>query len=757
MLIRKPNRLIDERSPYLLQHAYNPVEWYPWGAEAFLTARAEDKPIFLSIGYSTCHWCHVMAHESFEHPQIAEILNRYFVPVKVDREERPDVDELYVTAVQLMAGSAGWPLSVFLTTDGTPFYGGTYYPPQAFADLLQRVAIVWQQNRAQVLSGAQQVKEALQQVLTLRQHELRGVRNPNIFRAYKAQLMSLFDPQYGGLGGAPKFPPNTALPLMLDLAVLWDDEELGTIALTTLNFMVQGGIYDHLAGGFHRYATDTRWFLPHFEKMLSDNAQLVRAYLKAYHLSGEPLYAEVAKRTLDWMLTEMSLPEGVFTSAVDADSPEGEGYYYTWTEREIYEVLGPEDGALFCAVYGVEPEGNYREEANQRPTGRNVLAMQDTLQEIAQQLGLQLEVLQARLAPLREKLLQVRRTRQAPARDDKALTDWNALAICALLDAFDILGEPAYLDHAEKIAQFMWRTVYRQDGTLMHCYRQGQAYIPGFLSDYALFGLALTQLYEVTGDPEWQMRAQTLADQMIARFADQELGGFYDTHTHHDWLLLPIKSYHDRALPSGNGAACQFLATLAKGWNLSGADNRYARLAGDTLNAFWGLLEQNPYAGSSLLMGYRLLAGTEMPKPNMATPTPFEPADTETQAGPVKVYLVPQPEGLVVVFDIEEGWHIYSSEPVPNRVPTQIAVSSDLPLEFGEPIWMPAKTISLGGEEVAVYTERAEALVPIAATVAEASGEGYIRVRVVYQPCTERDCGLPVTREFVLPVNLRES
>lgn len=755
MLIRKPNRLIDERSPYLLQHAYNPVEWYPWGTEAFLTASVEEKPIFLSIGYSTCHWCHVMAHESFEHPQIAEILNRYFVPVKVDREERPDVDAIYITAVQMMTGGAGWPLSVFLMPDGTPFYGGTYYPPQAFAELLQRIAIVWQQSREQVVAGAQQIKEALQQVVTLRHRELKGERNPEIFRALKTQLINLFDPQYGGFGGAPKFPPTTILPLILSLATLWEDEDLGTMALTTLDFMAQGGVHDHLAGGFHRYSTDHRWLLPHFEKMLCDNAQLVVAYSQAYRLTGDTFYADVAKRTIDWMLTEMRLPDGGFASALDADSPEGEGYYYTWTEREVYEILGSEAGALFCAVYGVQPEGNYREEATQRPTGRNVLAMQGTLQEIAPNLGMEPTTLQAKLRPMQEKLLEARRKRQAPARDDKMLTDWNALAIYALTYAYDALEEPDYLECAQQVGELLWQKMYQSDGTLYHCYRNGEAYIPGFLSDYALFGLALVSLHEATGEPIWQERAQTLADQMITRFHDSELGGFYDTQKQHDWLIVPVKSFQDHSVPSGNGSACQFLAMLGNSLSLIHPENNYRTLAGETIDTFWGLLEQNPYAGSSLLIGYYLLEGMLMSKPNMQVPTPTAPDTLEEQEGPVRVYLVPQPEGLVVVFQIEEGWHINAPEPAPNRVPTQVEASSDLPLEFGEPIWVPPKTVTLGGEEVAIYTEQTAVLVPVRATQESGQGEGYIRVRVAYQPCTDDSCGLPVTREFLLPVNLQ--
>ena len=372
MLIRKPNRLIDEKSPYLLQHAYNPVDWHPWGAEAFFKARAEDKPIFLSIGYASCHWCHVMERESFENPAIADLLNQHFVSIKVDREERPDVDEIYISAVQLMAGHAGWPLSVFLTPDGYPFYGGTYYPPQVFAEVLARVASVWRTNRGQVLTAATELKADLEQFVAMRHQSLRGERSPSIFRAYKAQMLAGYDDLCGGFGDAPKFPPSTALPVLLTLGAEWDDRECAEMALRTLNAMALGGIFDHIGGGFHRYSTDERWLLPHFEKMLYDNAQLGWAYAHAYALTGDEFYADIAVRTFDWMLREMRTPHGAFASALDADTPEGEGYYYTWTERELYEILPRDEANLFCKVYEIQPEGNYREEATRQPTGRNI-------------------------------------------------------------------------------------------------------------------------------------------------------------------------------------------------------------------------------------------------------------------------------------------------------------------------------------------------------------------------------------------------
>ncbi|MCS7066642.1 MAG: thioredoxin domain-containing protein, partial [Fimbriimonadales bacterium] len=429
MHIRRMNRLIREKSPYLLQHAYNPVDWYPWGAEAFFRARTEGKPVFLSIGYSSCHWCHVMERESFENEQIAAILNEHFVPVKVDREERPDVDEIYITAVQLVTGSAGWPLSVFLTPDGEPFYGGTYFPPAVFADLLRQVAHLWRTQRAQVLQTAKELSDDLRALLGVRLREMRGTRDPAIFRTFLAQCMAGFDPQHGGFGDAPKFPPNAVLPVLLWMAEAWESEEAGIMALHTLNKMAEGGIHDHIGGGFHRYATDVHWLVPHFEKMLYDNAQLAWAYTRAYTLTGDPEYADVAHNTLQWMIREMRTDEGAFASALDADSPDGEGAFYTWTQDEIYGALDAETAALVCTIYNVQPEGNYREEATGRQTGRNILHRRDSLSEIAQSLGLGYEELRERLQDARTQLLEVRARRPAPARDDKVLTDWNGLAI----------------------------------------------------------------------------------------------------------------------------------------------------------------------------------------------------------------------------------------------------------------------------------------------------------------------------------------
>ncbi|MCS7190760.1 MAG: DUF255 domain-containing protein [Fimbriimonadales bacterium] len=758
MLIRKPNRLIDEKSPYLLQHAYNPVDWYPWGAEAFFKARVEDKPIFLSIGYASCHWCHVMERESFENPAIADLLNRHFVSVKVDREERPDVDEIYITAVQLMTGHAGWPLSVFLTPDGLPFYGGTYYPPQAFADILTRVAGVWRANRGQVLQAAADLKQELAQLVAMRHQSLRGERSPQIFRAYKAQMLEGFDPMHGGFGGAPKFPPNTALPVLLYLGAEWEDEACAGMALLTLSHMAMGGLFDHIGGGFHRYSTDERWLVPHFEKMLYDNAQLGWAYAHAYALTDDPFYADIAVRTFDWMLREMRTPEGAFASALDADTPEGEGYYYTWTEQELYETLPRDEAALFCKVYEIQPEGNYREEATHRPNGRNIPHLTRPIEQHAAELNMDPDDLQERLADIRARLLVARQTRHAPLRDDKVLTDWNGLAIWALAYAADVLEEHGdrYRQAAIEAAECLWQRLRDSNGRLLHRYREGEASIPAYLDDYACYGMGLMELFSLTLERKWLERAVELAEQMIERFHDAEYGGFYTTDSAHDWLILPLKSYQDRAMPSGNGAAVQFLAMLSTALAIEDPkrSERYAQLAGETLNSCWTLLQRAPSAGDSLLYGYLLLEGDMMEPPDLEMPE-GAPATMQEQEGPVRIDFVPQPEGLVVLFEIEDGWHINAGFEQAGRVPTTIEASTDLPLRIGKPLWSPPQTIRSGDEPIQVYYERAMAILPVEAIETSEPADGFVRILVRYQPCTETECGLPVERVFVMPLSLR--
>ncbi|MFN3690901.1 MAG: thioredoxin domain-containing protein, partial [Fimbriimonadales bacterium] len=408
-------------------------------------------------------------------------------------------------------------------------YGGTYYPPQAFAELVARVASVWQSNRAQVLSAAAELRSELGQLVAMRHQSLRGERSPQIYRAYKAQLLEGFDPLHGGFGGAPKFPPSTALPVLLHLGAEWEDEDCAAMALITLVQMAQGGMFDHIGGGFHRYSTDERWFLPHFEKMLYDNALLGWAYTHAYALTGDAYYGEIAQRTLDWMLRAMRTPEGAFASALDADTPEGEGYYYTWTERELYEILPREEADLFCKVYAIQPEGNYRDEATHRPTGRNIPHLTQPIEQHAETLNLDPDELSERLADIRARLLVARQTRRAPQRDDKVLTDWNGLAIWALAYAADVFESEGdrYAQAAIETGEFIWQHLRDSNGRLLHRYREGEASVPAYLHDYAFYGMGLMELYSLTLEPKWRERAIELAEQMIERFHDAEYGGFF--------------------------------------------------------------------------------------------------------------------------------------------------------------------------------------------------------------------------------------
>ncbi len=576
------NQLADALSPYLLQHAHNPVDWQPWGAEALARARSEDKPIFLSIGYAACHWCHVMAHESFEDAAIAAVLNRYFVCIKVDREERPDIDELYMTAVQILTGSGGWPLSVFLTPDLKPFFGGTYFPPTArhgqpgFLDILNRIAYLWMQQRDALAASAEQITQSVRThaLGTAGGQALPGRQLPD---AAARELAASFDTHHGGFGGAPKFPPFNALELLLRNYAR--TRSVATLAqvTTTLDHMAAGGLHDQLGGGFHRYSTDERWLVPHFEKMLYDNAQLGAIYLAAWQLTGRPRYREVATGTLDYVLREMTAPAGGFYSSQDADSEGHEGLYYCWTTAEIEAVLGAEDGRLFGQIYGVTPDGNFE--------GRNILT------------GPHADALPAaQLDPLRARLLAVRAQRVPPARDEKVLVSWNALMISTLARAARGLDEPRYLAAAEKAADFILAQL-RSDGELLRASRDGRTGGSAFLDDYALLANALLDLFETTQAVRWLKESEELARRMLKNFGDEKAGGLFLTSGAHTELLARTKPGFDGQEPSANAAAARVL------WRLGRLLDRaeYAREAERILQAFAPGMQQMPGGFLSML------------------------------------------------------------------------------------------------------------------------------------------------------------
>ncbi len=561
------NRLVHETSPYLLQHAHNPVDWYPWGEEAFQKARDEDKPIFLSVGYSSCHWCHVMERESFENEEIAAMLNEHYVSIKVDREERPDVDEIYMSAVQRMTGSGGWPMSVFLTPELKPFFGGTYFPPEdaygrpGFKTVLLRLAEMWTLERDKINTGADSLTKDLMATLAGLAEGSKAL-TADILSQAAADLGATFDAKDGGFGGAPKFPPSSSIALFLREHQRTGEEGTLRMATLTLDKMAQGGMYDHLGGGFARYSTDAQWLVPHFEKMLYDNAQLAQVYLEAYQVTKNPLYRRVVEETFEYILRDMRDERGGFYSAEDADSEGEEGKFYVWTRDEITEHLGNEDGKIFAAYYNVQKGGNFssREEYHEN---QNILHTPRAEEEVAKGLKLSVEALREKMAELKGTMLDVRSRRVRPGLDDKVLTSWNALMISAFAQGYRILGDERYRDAAVEAATFIV-TDMKRDGKLLRTHRKGESRLPAYLDDYAYMIVALTEVYEATFDTVWLLEADALAKTMIEEFWDADEPGFYFTSGDHKNLLVRTKTSQDSAVPSGNSMAAYGLLRLAK-------------------------------------------------------------------------------------------------------------------------------------------------------------------------------------------------
>ncbi len=555
-----PNRLAKETSPYLLQHRDNPVDWYPWGPEALERARAEERPILLSVGYSACHWCHVMEHESFEDPQTAALMNELFVNVKVDREERPDIDSIYMAAVQQMTGRGGWPMTVFLTPGGAPFYGGTYYPPEprygmpSFRQVLAGVADAWKERRGDVDQSAADLTEAVRQGTDMRPPP--GALEPGVLDRAFAGLLPRFDFGWGGLAGAPKFPQPLTIDFVLRTWKRTGNPDALRWVEATLRRMASGGIYDHLGGGFARYSVDAHWLVPHFEKMLYDNALLVPLYLNAWQATGADEYRSVAEDVLHWVTREMTSPEGGFYSALDADSEGEEGRFYLWTPAQIDEVLGPEDGAVFRAYYGVTEEGNFEE--------RNILHAWRTVEAAAREAGVTPERLMEVVARARQPLYEARAKRVWPGLDDKILTAWNAMMLRAFAESGRILRSDAYRRIAIANAEFLLAKL-RIGGRLQRTYKQGQqAKIDAFLDDHALLADALVSLYQATFDARWLREARALMDQTVERFWDEGEGVFYDTATDAETLVIRPRDLWDNATPSGSSAAVNALLRLAE-------------------------------------------------------------------------------------------------------------------------------------------------------------------------------------------------
>jgi uncharacterized protein YyaL (SSP411 family) len=766
----KANRLIHESSPYLLLHAHNPVDWYPWGEEAFARARREDKPIFLSVGYSTCYWCHVMEREVFSQPAIAELMNRWFVSIKVDREERPDLDEIYITATELLNQSAGWPSSLFLTPGLAPFYAGTYFPPEdrgglpGFPKVLAAIHEAWTERRPEVTAHAAQVAAGVREAIA----EARGggaaaggagVPPPEAAARAVRWLEARFDPAHGGFGGPPQFPSPA------NLFLLWQagergDNEARRMVLATLHRMGEGAIYDQLGGGFHRYTRDSAWRIPHFEKMLYDNAHLGELLAVTAKATGDPELERLARGTFDFVLRQMTLPGGGFKSAIDAETDGVEGAYYLWTRDELRAALDAEGFALLAPVFGFDGAASFE-------GGRYALYLTRPLAEHAARLGISPQALLTRLQPHLDRLLRVRARRKVPLVDDKALTDWNGMMIAALARGGALLGEPRYLRAAEKAAGFVLAELRaRRDGTLLHAWRGGEAKIAAFLDDYAFLLRGLLALDQATGaagateaagaagSPRWLREAERLAGELERRLRDPR-GGYF-TAAADPGLLFQAKSAADGAIPSGNGIAALALLRLAE----RTGKPVYRRRAAACLESFARELDSDPQALPTMAQAvYRYHGSAVVAGSEAASAAPSAGAagggasrsPTEVANGVVHAALRPAPappgggwRPFVLDLEIRDGWHVNANPAsLDYLVPTRLEAGAagglrKLSYPAGKPLRFP-----FAGEALSVYTG--------AATIRGEAAPGLRALLLTYQACNDQLCLPPVHRSLPLP------
>jgi len=603
MELKYTNRLIHETSPYLLQHAHNPVDWYPWGEEALARAKKEDKPILLSIGYSACHWCHVMEKESFENEAIAGIMNERFVNIKVDREERPDLDEIYMHAVQVMTGSGGWPMTVFLTPDLVPFHAGTYFPPEdkrgmpGFPKVLVTVSDYYKTHREEIKEMEIQMKDTLRQIVEMVPSQ--ETLDSKVFSKAFDVSESQFDPIYGGFGGAPKFPNSMTLSFLLRYWKSAGSRKSLEMVEMTLEKMAHGGIYDHLGGGFHRYSVDNRWLIPHFEKMLYDNALLSRTYFEAYQATQKEGYRRMGEEILNYILREMKSPEGGFYSTQDADSGGEEGKFYVWTRDEIKDVLGKDKGTPFCAYYGVATQGNFEGETS-------VLSIASTLEKVSQLYGMSVTDLEKVLEEARQKLYAEREKRVKPSRDEKILTSWNGLMISSFVDGFKVTGNEKYLNGAMEAARFILHEM-RKNGNLMRVYNKGKCQVKGYSEDYAFFIQALIDLYEATFETGWLKEADDLNQKMIHQFWDERNGGFFFSGKENESLIAHSKNPYDNVIPSANSVAVFNLIRIGY---LIGEESLKQK-AEQTLRLFNNFLDQHPSGFTQMVSGLSFFLNPE--------------------------------------------------------------------------------------------------------------------------------------------------
>jgi uncharacterized protein YyaL (SSP411 family) len=660
------NRLAKEKSPYLLQHAHNPVDWYPWGDEAFARAKRENKPIFLSIGYSTCHWCHVMERESFEDPAVAKLINDHFVAVKVDREERPDVDRVYMTFVQASTGSGGWPMTVFLTPDLKPFYGGTYFPPEdrrgmvGMKTLVPRVAKAWEEDREKIVQSADRVTEAIKKFSNVEAGEGEvGVKQ--LDACYKA-LAETFDAANGGFGSSPKFPEPSNPEFLFHYWRRTGQAKARDMALVTLRKMALGGMYDHLGGGFHRYSTDERWFLPHFEKMLYDQAQLVELYLDAYAITKDAFYADVARGVMEYVLRDLTGDSGQFYSAEDADSAtdpanpreKTEGAFYVWTAAEVRKALGKEAGDVFLHHYGAKDKGNVDKDPHGEFPSKNVLYVAEGIAETAKQFRKTPQEVEKLLAESRKKLFELRNARPRPHRDDKTLVAWNGLMISAAARAGQVLQEPRYTEAAVRAATFVRDKLYDpQTHQLTRRWRDGHADVAAFLDDYAYFTQGLIDLYECTLDVQWLKTALALQSKQDEQFWDKEAGGYFSTTGKDASVILRMRDDSDGAEPSANSISLMNLLRLSQMTD----DKALRERAEQTVKPFTTRLRQTPVALPHMLAAVDFM----LDKPKQVV-IAGNPGAADTKAMLREVHARYLPNKVILAADRGEGQQFLTSK-----------------------------------------------------------------------------------------------
>ncbi len=748
------NRLVNETSPYLLQHAHNPVDWYPWGPEAFEAARAQDKLIFLSIGYSTCYWCHVMERESFEDEQTAALMNKDFISIKVDREERPDVDDIYMAATVIYnQGQGGWPMSVFLEPRTLkPIVAGTYFPPEdrggrvGFRTLLQRVAAAWKDQRQAVLGQADQVAELVVQQLSQPSWS-RPIGEAQVARALDT-LMSMYDTADGGFGqGTNKFPMPSYLELLIGAG--WDREDVRAAVVHTLDRMGTGGMYDQVGGGFHRYSTDRQWLVPHFEKMLYDNGQLASVYADAYERSGDAYYAQIVREILDYVLREMTGAGGAFYSAQDAEVNAREGENYIWTADQVREALAAAgletDLDLALDVYGFNAGANFQDPHHPEDGRKNVVFLRDTPARLAAEKGIDVDELERRIAQINAALLAVRDTRDQPGTDDKVLAGWNGLMIAGMADGGRVLERADYVDAAARAADFVLETLRDDGGGLRRSYRQGQTKVSGFLEDYALMIRGLIALRKATGEARWLESAETLAAQAKDRFWDTRFGGYFETMPDQSDLFVRTKTTYDGAVPCGNGVMLNNLLDL---YDLTSND-RYLETATASLKGLSSALAENPVSAAQSVLALHRLAETHPQHLAAAVPATMpdgaQPVTITPSAESVTV--VPGiPATIELVITIADGYHINAHEPgLANLIGLDVQVVGAQGLT-ATAAW-PAGELYQG--EIRVHKGTVSVPLRIEQT---GSVSGEPQLGIVYQVCTDKVCLMPTTA--VLPVQI---